>query len=83
MCQEQKERDTHSFYSGFFICPHPSRATSVVRKFVWPLRAPKVDPSRSVSSSQLNKLTISNLPKSSARFRCITSFTSFYLGFLF
>ena len=30
----------------------PSRA----RKFVWPLRAPKVEPSRSVSSSQLTDI---------------------------
>ena len=30
-----KERDTHSFYSGFFICPSPpSRAAPVARKFV-------------------------------------------------
>ena len=44
-----KERDTHSIYSGFSIYP-PSRAAPVARKFVWPLRAPKVDPSRSVSN---------------------------------
>ena len=30
-----KERDTHSFYSGFSICPPPSRAVPVARKFVW------------------------------------------------
>ena len=48
-----KEKDTHSFYSGFFICP-PSRAAPVARKFVLPQRAPKVNPSRSVFSSQLN-----------------------------
>ena len=48
-----KERDTYSFYSGFSICPHPSRAVPVVCKFVWPLRARKVDPFRSVSTSQL------------------------------
>ena len=59
-----KERDTHSFYSGFSICP-PSRAAPVARKFVWPLRAPKVEPSRSVSSSQLTDF-FSYPPKSSA-----------------
>ena len=49
-----KERDTHSFYSGFSICPPTtSRAAPVARKFVSPLRAPKVDPSRLESSSQL------------------------------
>ena len=58
-----KEGDIHSFYSGFSICS-PSRAAPVARKFVWPLRPPKVDPSHSVSSSQ--PLTFSNLPKSPA-----------------
>ena len=48
-----KERDTHSFYSAFFICPPPSRAAPVARKFVSPQRAPKVDPSCSVSSLNL------------------------------
>ena len=33
--------------------PTPSRAVPLARKFVWPLRAPKVDPSRSESCSQL------------------------------
>ena len=59
-----KERDTHSFYSGLSTCP-PSRAAPVANKFVWPLRAPKVDPYRLVSSFQLNKLTFSKSPKSS------------------
>ena len=67
-----KERDTHSFYFVFFICP-PSRAAPVARKFVWPLLAPKVDSSRSVSSSQLYRL-YSKFSKSSARFRYVTSF---------
>ena len=49
----------------FPSAPPPSRAASVARKFVWPLRALKVDRSRSVSSSQLNWL-FSNPPKSSA-----------------
>ena len=68
-----KERDTHSFYSGFSICSPPSRAAPVARKFVSPQRALKVDPSRSVSPSPLNKLTFSKSPKSSTRFRCVTS----------
>ena len=82
-----KERDTHSFYSGFPICPPPpSRAAPVARKFVWPLRVPKVHPSRSVSSSQLTDFF--KIPKIlRARFRCMTSLTStgqpLYLGFLF
>ena len=59
-----KERDTHSFYSCFFICPS-SRAAPIVHKFVSPQRALKVDRSRSVSSSQL--MTFSNLLKSSPR----------------
>ena len=68
-----KERDTHSFYSGFVIRP-PSRAAPLACKFVWPQRAPKVVPSRSVSSLNSTKWLFQNLPKSSARFRCITSF---------
>ena len=69
-----KERDTHSFYSGFSICPS-SHAAPVARKFVWPLRALKVDPSRLVSSSQLNYFF--KIPQIlRARFRCMTSFTS-------
>ena len=38
-----KERDTYSFFSGFSICPPPLRAAPVARKFILPLRAPKVD----------------------------------------
>ena len=37
----------------FPSAPPPSRVAPVARKFVWPQRAPKVDPSRSESSSQL------------------------------
>ena len=61
-----RKRDTHSFYSGLSICP-PSRAAPVARKIVWPLRTTKIDPSPSVSSSQLNWLFFSKSPKSSAR----------------
>ena len=46
-------REAQSFYAGFSICPS-SRAAPVACKFVWPLRAPKVGPSRPVSSFQLN-----------------------------
>ena len=60
-----KERDTYSFYSGFFIClPRPSRAAPVVR-------APKLDPSRPVFSSQLNWLfqNPQNPPRTSGAWR--------------
>ncbi len=78
-------REAQSFYAGFSICS-PSRAAPVARKFVGPQRTPKVDPSRSVSSSQLNDFF--KIPKIlRARFRCMTSFTSpgqiLYLWFLF
>ena len=49
-----------------------SRAAPVARKFVWPLRAPKIDPSRSESSAQ-TQLTFSKSPKSFACFRYVTS----------
>ena len=70
----------------FSSAPPPSRAAPVACKFVWPLRAPKVDPSRSESSSQLKDFF--KIPQIlRAHFRCMTSFTStgqpFYLGFLF
>ena len=52
-----------------------TRATPVAHKFVWPQRAPKVDPSRSESSSQLT--VFFKFPKILlSRFRCRTSFTS-------
>ena len=67
-----RERDAHSFYSGFSICPHqhvwhPPQGH-------WPGfgKQAKVDPSRSVSSSQLS-LTFSKSSKSFAHFRCVTS----------
>ena len=61
----QGERYTFFLFWHFHLHTPLSRAAHVVRKFVWPLRAPKVDPSRSVSSSKLNQLTFSNLTKSS------------------
>ena len=81
-----KERDT-SFYADFSICLcPPSRAAPVAHKFVWPQRAPKVDTSRSESSSQLPDFF--KTPKIlRTRFRWTKSFPStgqpFYLGFLF
>ena len=71
-----KRRDTHSFYSGFFICPPPSRAAPVARKFVWLRRASKshpYSPEAGLNSTQLNSLTFSKSLKSSARLRCVTS----------
>ena len=70
-----KEREAQSFYSGFFICPPPSRATPVQG-----LREqPKVNPSRTVSSlSSLNSLQISqNPPRASGAWRHPHSVTSF------
>ena len=59
------------FYVGFFIWPL-SRATPMVRKFVSPQRAPKIEPPRSESS--FNSLNFSSKsPKFSAHFRCVTS----------
>ena len=51
----------------------PTRVALVAHKFVWPQRAPKVDPSHSESSSQLPDFFKS--PQIlRARFRCMTSF---------
>ena len=64
-----RRRDT-IFYAVLFIWP-PSRAAPIGRKFASRLRAPKVDPSRLASNSQL--LLSSNLTQTSARFRSVTS----------
>ena len=66
----QKERDTHSLYSGLVIRP-PSRAAPVACKFVWPLRAPKVNPSRPVSSLNSTKFlqNSQNPPRASVAWR--------------
>ena len=42
--------------------PPPSRAAPVAHQFIWPQRAPKVDPSRSESSSQLTDF-LQKIPK--------------------
>ena len=61
-----KERDTHSFYSGFFIFPHhlmqhPPQANSLASVTK---RKPTIF---SRGRTQLNSLTFSKSPKSSAR----------------
>ena len=40
-----KERDTHSFYSGFSICTPPSHATPYTRPLAWLRRASENQPS--------------------------------------
>ena len=67
---QHKERDTHSFYSGFFIPPHLMRhlpkASASKRKSTLLVRCPVLN-----STNWL----FQNLPKSSVRFQCVTSFT--------
>ena len=59
-----KKRDTHSFYSGFFICPHPHPISCDICPR--PPRASESQPSS--SEAGLNStLTFSKSPKSSAR----------------
>ena len=63
-----KEGDTHSFYSGFFICPphlvrHLPRASASKWKSTLFVRCPV-----------LNSTDFFKIPKSSARFQCMTSF---------
>ena len=75
-----KERYTYSFYSGFFICPHPylvqylPKATSSKRKSTLLVRC-----------TVLNSTDFFKIPKSSARFGCVTSFAPAspvsYLGY--
>ena len=70
------------FYAVLFIWP-PFWAAPIGRKFASSLQAPKVDPSRLVSSTQL--WLSSDSPQTSARFRCVTSLTlrhPFCLGVL-
>ena len=69
-------RELQSFYSGFFICP-PSCAASAT-KVSASKRKPTVFPQ---SRSHLNSLTFLNLPKSTSRFWCVTSFTLSSLHF--
>ena len=65
---DTRRRDT-IFYAVLFIWP-PTRAAPIGRTFASRLRAPKVDPSRFASSTQLSFQIIT---QTSARFRCVTS----------
>ena len=69
-----KERDTHSFYSGFSICPpsytHPPQGH-------WPGFGELAKVNRLLPSQELNSTDFLKIPKIlRARFRCMTSFTS-------
>ena len=65
-----KEREAQSFYSGFFICPPPISCDTCPR----PPRASESQPSSSEAGLNSTNWLFQNLPKSSARFRCVTSF---------
>ena len=65
--------DTHSFYSGFFICP-PSRVAPVTKATGLASVNKRKPTVFSWGRSQLNELTFSKSQKSSVRFRCVTSF---------
>ena len=67
-----KERDTHSFYSGFFICP-PSRAAPVTRPLAWLWRTSESQPSSPEAELNSTNWHFQNPP--CVRFRCMTSFT--------
>ena len=73
-----KEREVQSFYSGFFISPPPQH--------VWhpPQMSPRASENQP-SSSEVGLISthwlFQNLPKSSARFRCVTSFALASLHF--
>ena len=64
-----KERDTHSFYSGFFICTpllrHRPKASASKQKSTLLVRCPVLNPTH---------WPFQNPPRE--RFRCMTSFTS-------
>ena len=71
-----KERETHSFYSGFFICPHLQHVWHPPQ---WSPRASENQSSHSVSSSQLTDFfkISQNPPRSSVAWlhsHCVTSF---------
>ena len=79
-----KERETQSFYAGFSICPRPTRVAPVAHKFVWPQRAPKVEPSRSESSSQLTDFfQIPQNPPRTLPVHYVIHIPKSYQGFLF
>ena len=58
-----KERDTHSFYSGFFICPPPISCDTCPR----PPRTSESQLSSPEACLNSTQLTYSKIPKSSAR----------------
>ena len=49
-----KERDTHSFYSGFSICPPPTRVAPATRPLTWLRRASESQPSSPEAGTQLS-----------------------------
>ena len=65
-----KERDAHSFYSGLFICPPPLSCDTSPR----PPQASESQPSSPEAGLISTNWLFQNLQKSSARFRCVTSF---------
>ena len=66
-----KEREAHSFYPGFFICPHPQHVWHPPQRS---LRASENQTSSPEAGLISTNWFFQNLPKSFARFRCVTSF---------
>ena len=66
-----KEKEAQSFYSGIFICPHPTRVAPAT-KVSASKRKPTVF-SRGRSYLYSTNWLFQNLPKSSTRFRSVTS----------
>ena len=71
-----KERETQSFYSGFFICPTPT-CLAPATKVSTSKQKPTSPEAGLISSNWL----FQNLPKSSAHFQCVTSFALASLRF--
>ena len=70
-----KERDTHSFYSGFFICPTTTTTISCDTCPKATSLASASKPTFLVRCLVSTPLTdFFKIPKSFARFRCVTSF---------
>ena len=76
-----KEREAHSFYSGFFICPPPHTHTHVWHPPQRSPRASENQPSFPEAGLISTHWLFQNLSKSSARFRCVTSFALASLRF--
>ena len=76
-----RKRDTHSFSSGFFICPSPTRVAPATK-----FSARKRKANRLVRCLVSTNWLFQNLPKSSVPFWCVTSFALvspvFHLGLL-